>query len=98
MKKYYFIMLMLLSVPCFARIGPVHPASVEFHYNDCVEITGGFFYQPGEQTVERVWDKRTTNGRTEYRIGNILFGIWIEEYNIQKVSDKICEELERKKK
>ncbi len=85
MKKLLFL---LLLTPSYVK--------AEFHYNDCVEITGGFFYQEEERIVDRVVGKEVTSEGVAYRIGS-LFTILVLEKDLKKIDKSVCEEAENPK-
>lgn len=66
-----------------------------FRYQDCVEIKDDFFAEEGKRTVGRIVDKRTSSIGTEYRVGDILFGIWFSEKDLVKIDKSVCEEVEK---
>ena len=88
MKKVMLFLTMLL----FTR----YLNAGEFHFGDCVEITGGFYYRPEQRFVGEVYDVRNAEIGKEYRVGSIVFGVWISEKNLKKVDDAVCKEAEKK--
>ena len=90
MKKYLLLCAALL------QIGSVEASSIqEFKFQDCVEVIGGFYDKPDQRDLGRVWDVQGSGDTAKYRVGNVLFGFWIEAYNLTKVDDKLCIEAEK---
>lgn len=69
-------------------------ASADFHYQDCVRIVGGFYFNEQDPMVGTVYAKEVRGNITYYNLG-LFLPIWIEESNLKKVEQKVCEEARK---
>ncbi len=65
-----------------------------FHYQDCVEIIKGFYYNPEYRYVGWVVDEDTNGQVARYQIGYFP-SLWVEADNLKKVDSQICKDAEK---